>query len=501
MNFEAQLLLNNAIHHLQLKEFDKAQTLLDKALICSPKDPEILRIMSVNLALQFKFQDALLLIDQVIALDPNNGVAYSNRGNILKELARHEEALDSLEVAINLMPDYAEAYSNKGNVLQELYRYEEALALYNTAIALNPKYAEAYSNKGNTLALLGLPQEALKYFDQAALINPNYVDAYWNKALTQLIHGEYQSGWQNYEARWFKSNPMQFQCADIPRLENLENIVDKNIYIWSEQGLGDTLQFCRYIRPLFELGAHITFGVPADLVNVLGALKKFCSLVVINEESKDEFDFHVPLLSLPLLFNTDLDSIPNQIPYLGLNEARKYRYEKEIRDKQNLRVGLIWNGGFRAGHPELWAANKRRNIELDQIATLRDIPGVDFFSLQKGDPAESELIDRKDQIWPNLINCAHFLSDFEDTAALMGCLDLIISVDTSSAHLAGALGRPVWILNRYDSCWRWLRGREDSPWYPTAKIYQQKQPGNWDEVILRVRLDLTTLAQKKRALL
>ena len=241
--------------------------------------------------------------------------------------------------------------------------------------------------------------------------------------------------------------------------------------------------------------------MPAPLLNVFVGLTKFCNLVAINDVKGNEFNFQSPLLSLPLLFKTELESIPNEIPYIEVNQAQKSVYEQEISDKQNLRVGLIWNGGFRTDHPELWAVNKRRNIELDQIATLRDIPGVDFFSLQKGDPAESELIDRKDQIWPNLINCAHFLSDFEDTAALMGCLDLIISVDTSSAHLAGALGRPVWILNRYDSCWRWLRGREDSPWYPTAKIYQQKQPGNWDEVILRVRLDLTTLAQKKRALL
>ena len=230
-------------------------------------------------------------------------------------------------------------------------------------------------------------------------------------------------------------------------------------------------------------------------------LTKFCNLVAIDDIENDGFDFQSPLLSLPLLFKTDLDSIPNQIPYLDVNQAQKSSYEQGISNKKNFRVGLIWNGGFRAEHPELWAINKRRNIELDQIAKLQGIPGVDFYSLQKGDPAESELAARKDQVWPELTNCVHLLNDFSDTSALMDCLDLIISVDTSSAHLAGALGKPVWILNRYDSCWRWLRGREDSPWYPTAKIYQQKQPGNWDEVIARVRLDLNDLAQKKRAAL
>jgi Flp pilus assembly protein TadD len=501
MDLGTQILVKNALHHLQLREFDKAQKLLNQALASSPGEADVFRLMSVNSALQFNFEDALKLIDQAIELDPSNGISYSNRGNILKELGRYDEALDALDLAIKIAPTYAEAYSNKGNALQELYRFEDALGWYDRAVTLNSHYAEAYSNKGNALFLLGRPKGAMQCFDQATAINPNYVDAYWHKGLLQLIYGDYENGWQNYEARWFKSNPIQFQFTNTPRLEGLDSIAGKKILIWSEQGLGDTLQFCRYIKPLFELGAQVTFGAPAPLLNVLRGLSKLCNLIAINDIKNDGFDFQSPLLSLPLLFKTSLDSIPNQIPYLDVNQAQRSAYEQGIVNKQNLRVGLIWNGGFRAEHPELWAVNKRRNIELDQIAVLKDIPGVDFYSLQKGDPAESELAARKDQVWPELINCVHLLNDFSDTAALMDCLDLIISVDTSSAHLAGALGKPVWILNRYDSCWRWLRGREDSPWYPTAKIYQQKQPGNWDEVIARVRLDLNDLAQKKRAAL
>ena len=197
-----------------------------------------------------------------------------------------------------------------------------------------------------------------------------------------------------------------------------------------------------------------------------------------------------------MIFSTEITSIPAEIPYITARPEKIKKLGESILVSQNLKVGFIWNGGFRVGAPELWAVNKRRNIELDQISALKDISGIDFYSLQKGDPAESELAARKDLVWPELINCAHLLNDFADTAALMECLDLIISVDTSSAHLAGALGKPVWILNRYDSCWRWLRGREDSPWYPTAKIYQQKQPGDWAEVIARVRVDLANLAQK-----
>ena len=500
MNKAVQILLKNAIAHIRLKEFTQAKELLQKATVADPKEADPLRLMAVIAAMEFQFQDALTHITHALALDPKNGLAYSNKGNILKELGRYEEALVVLDMAIQLLPSYAEAYSNKGNVLQELYRYEESVGCYDKAIALNPQYAEAYSNKGNALVLLGRPQEAMQCFDQATAINPDYVDAYWHKGLLQLNHGDYQNGWQNYEARWFKSNPLQFQFSEIPRLESLENISGKRVLIWGEQGLGDTLQFCRYIKPLFQQGAIITFKVQAPLIKILGSLSSNCKLVSnILDEEIQQFDFQSPLLSLPLLFNTEINSVPAEIPYLTIGPLEQEVCPIELKDSERLKVGLIWNGGFRAEHPELWTVNKRRNIELDQIAALRDVQGVDFYSLQKGDPAESELTARKELVWPELINCIELLNDFSDTAAVMESLDLIISVDTSSAHLAGALGKPVWILNRYDSCWRWLKGREDSPWYPTAKIYQQKHPGNWDEVIVRVKADLNDLAQKKRA--
>jgi hypothetical protein len=338
----------------------------------------------------------------------------------------------------------------------------------------------------------------MENYDQSTAINPGFIDAYWHKALIQLSYGDFMSGWENYESRWFKSNPVHLRYDNIPRLENLNNIKGKKILIWAEQGLGDSIQFCRYIKLLNDLGAIVTFLVPIPLLEVLSQLKQLCTLTA-NYDSQSIFDFHSPLLSLPLLFSTEITSIPAEIPYITARPEKIKKLGESVLASQNLKVGLIWNGGFRVGAPELWAVNKRRNIELDQISALKDIAGVDFYSLQKGDPAESELAARKNQVWPSLINCAHLLNDFADTAALMECLDLIISVDTSSAHLAGALGKPVWILNRYDSCWRWLRGREDSPWYPTAKIYQQKQPGNWGEVIARVKIDLNALAQKKKS--
>ena len=498
MNQTVKILLNNAISLIKAKEFTEAKKLLLKAKGIDSFDPSIFRLSAIVAAMEYEFSDALVLINRAVELAPTDGVIHSNRGNILKELGRYDEALIALDRAIKLAPNYAEAYNNKGNVLQELYRYEDALEWYDRAIDLNPQYAEAYSNMGNALKLLDRHEEALENYHAATTINPQYFDAYWHKALTQLRNGDFESGWKNYEARWFKSSPVKFSFQYIPRLESESGLCGKKILVWSEQGLGDSIQFSRYIKFLSLNGAEVVFLVPHALLEVFAPLKKYCTLTtVIDDDSY--FDFHSPLLSLPLVFSTETSSVPADVPYITPDPEKVKALLPCIEASNQVKVGLIWNGGFRIGAPELWAVNKRRNIELDQIAALRGVQGVDFYSLQKGDPAESELAARKDQVWPELINCVHLLNDFSDTAALMECLDLIISVDTSSAHLAGALGKPVWILNRYDSCWRWLKGREDSPWYPTAKIYQQKHPGNWDEVIVRVKADLNDLAQKKRA--
>ena len=490
------ILLNNSRLHIQSGELDKGNELLVKAQALDANNPDVLRLLSVVAAMKFDYSGALTLIDQVIVVTPNNAIAHSNRGNILKELYRFDEALIGLDKAIELQPDYAEAYNNKGNVLQDLHRYEEALQWYDNAIALQKNYAEAYSNKGNALELLHRHHEAMEYFDAATSINPRFVDGYWHKALGQLSAGNYEMGWQNYEARWFKNHATKLLYGNFSRLETLQNVSGKNILIWAEQGLGDTLQFCRYIKLLVELGAVVTFLVQKPLIQVLGSMRSYCTLVEKIDAELEIFDFQSPLLSLPLLFQTSIETIPVDVPYLASNKDKQSEFSSRLVGSKNLKVGVVWNGGFRVDHPELWAINKRRNIELDQIAKLKDIPGVDFYSLQKGDPAESELIEKQDLLWPNIINCVQWLDDFSDTAALIENLDLIISVDTSTAHLAGALGKPVWILNRYDSCWRWLRGRSDSPWYPTAKIYQQSKPGDWAGVLEQVKIDLSELALK-----
>ena len=493
MDIGTQILLKNALLYIQENNLEKASELLAKADRACPNSPDVLRCLSIVAAMKFDYGEALDLIDQVIVLTPNYGIAHSNRGNVLKELRRYEEALDSLNIAIKLLPSYAEAYNNKANVLQGLHRYEESLFWYDWAIKLQPSYAEAYSNKGNALDRLCRHSEAIDNYDKAIAINPRFIDAYWHKAICQLAGGNYELGWQNYEARWSKSYPITFQYGNIPRLENLENLSGKKILIWSEQGLGDTLQFCRYIKFLADLGCDITFVIQNSLMEVLYSLGKFCTLVNEIDSSKNIFDYQSPLLSLPLVFQTNIKTIPKNIPYIAFNGIKKQQFQSKLIKNKSLKVGLVWNGGFRVDHPELWETNNRRNISFEMIAKLKDVVGVDFYSLQKGNPAETEFIEKQDKLWPSIINCAKWLNDFSDTAALIENLDLVISVDTSTAHLAGALGKKVWILNRYDSCWRWLRGSSSSPWYPSAKVYNQNKFGDWDDVIERVKYDLNGL--------
>ena len=252
---------------------------MDRALQSLPNDAEILRLMSVVVAHQADYQKALTLIEQSISAMPENGLAHSNRANILRELGRYEDALCSYEHAIRLQPDYAEAYNNKANVLQDLKRYEESLNWYEKAISIDPNYAVAYCNKGNAFEWLGRHDEAIDCFNKAIQINPGHIDAYWQKAMNQLSGGNYELGFQNYEARWSKSDPVTFQYRHLSRLESLQDLEGKSILVWSEQGLGDVIQFCRYIKLLVDKGCKVTFLAPLLILCRMKSLIYFQTMI------------------------------------------------------------------------------------------------------------------------------------------------------------------------------------------------------------------------------
>jgi tetratricopeptide (TPR) repeat protein len=518
---------------LNLKRFNEALACYDKALTLNPDYAEAYYNRGNSLRDLKQPDKAVASYDRALALKPDNAEAYYNRGSALKDLKRPDEAMASYSKALSLKPDYAEAYYNLGNVLRDLKLPDRALASYNKALATKPDYAEAYIGRGDALLDLKQPDKALASydkalainpsyaeayynrgiafqtlrrldaaigdFDQAIAIKPNFAEAYWIKSFTLLLGGDFEKGWELFEWRWLlETATPKRRCFIQPLWLGVESLKGKSILLHSEQGLGDTIQFCRYAELVAQLGATVILEVQPPLLELLRGLKGVFK-VVAEGETLPPVDYHCPLMSLPLAFRTTLGTIPADIPYVKAEPSRAAYWRTKLGGHSKLHVGLVWSGGFRPNQPEVWDVNKRRNIPLELIARINS-PEIDFYSLQKGEPAESELLRRKEEVWPetNLFNFVQELNDFSDTAALIENLDLVISVDTSTAHLAAAMGKPVWILNRYDSCWRWLLDRDDSPWYPTAKLYRQQRMGDWESVLDHVKTDLSKVALPTR---
>jgi len=468
----------------------------DKALAVRAHGADIHHNRGLALCAVRRHEAALASYNQAIAIDPHHAEAYFSRANVLQELQRLDAALSSYDQAIALRPDHAMAHSNRGNVLSELRRFDAALAGYDAAISLQSDYADAHCNRGNLLADLRRFGDALQSFDRAVAAAPGYAHAYFSRSLVRLLLGDFENGWRDFEWRWqseHSATSREKRIFSQPLWLGGESLRGKTLLLHCEQGLGDTIQFCRYAELVADLGARVIFEAPAALASLLESLRGVAQWVV-RGAPLPPFDYHCPLLSLPLALRTTLQSVPAQVPYLRSGPERVRHWQDRLGARTRPRVGLVWSGGIRPPQLQPWSAvNKHRNIPLAKLAPLEDC-GVELYSLQKGQPAESELAELAAKGGPAIVDYSSELHDFADTAALMQQLDLIISVDTSTAHLAGALGRPVWILNRFDTCWRWLLDRSDSPWYPTARLYRQESGGDWDGVVARVRRDLAAFA-------
>jgi tetratricopeptide (TPR) repeat protein len=441
---------------------------------------------------------ALESYDRAIAINPGLAIAYLNRGNVLAELQQFEPALADYDRGIEIDPTLAEAHSNRGNALRELDQLEAALTSVNRAIALRGDFTEAYSNRGALFYRMQRVQEALASYDQAIAIAPQDEVSQSNKALLLLLAGDLARGWALYEYRWKKeSASAQKDQVDFAtsNWQGEASLSGKTILLYSEQALGDTIQFCRYAPLVAQRGGRVILKVQRALINLLGSLRGIAQ-VVSDREPLPEFDYSCSLMSLPAAFGTVLATIPASIPYLRSPPDKVADWKERLGEKTKPRVGLVWSGGFRPDRPDLWTVNRRRNIALDKFSALKHAP-VEFYSLQKGQPADSDLARLTALAWdgPTIIDHTSVLHDFTDTAALIENLDLVIAVDTSTAHLAGALGKPVWLLNRFDTCWRWLMHRPDSPWYPTMRIYRQPTSGDWGTVLENVRKDLMKICE------
>jgi tetratricopeptide (TPR) repeat protein len=465
----------------ELRRFEEASASYDRAIMLRPDFVEAHVNRGNALHELQRFEEALASHDRALMLRPGYAEAHSNRGNALHELKRFEEALASYDHALTLRPDYAEAHSNRGNALQELKRFEDAVASYDRALALRGDLAEAYSNRGNALKELARFEEALASYEAALAVRPDFADAHFNEAMCRLLIGDLLPGWQKNEWRWeteqIRNGKRSFSR---PLWLGSDEIAGRTILLHAEQGLGDTIQFCRYAPLVAARGARVILEVQRPLHDLMSMLPSTVQVVSAGDPLP-EFDLHCPLLSLPLAFATQLETIPSATPYLCAQEGKTRVWRERLSKHHKPKIGLVWAGNPRKELPGANRIDGQRSIALDRLAPLFQVTACEFFSLQKGDDAVRQL--RDSDLRQQVIDCTDDLHDFSDTA---GNLDLVISVDTSMAHLAGALGRPFWLLNRYNTCWRWLLDREDSPWYPTARLFRQDTTREWDPVIARV---------------
>jgi tetratricopeptide (TPR) repeat protein len=475
---------NRSIALSRLDRYDEALAGCDRVIALKPDYAEAHDSRGNVLHKLGRDSEALASYDRAIALKPDYVAAYNNRGNALHKLGRLDEALASYDRASALKPDYAYAYINSGSMLCLLGNYEEALARCDRAIALKPDSVEAYNTRGMALLALGRYREALTSYERSIALSPQYAEAQLNKSLIQLLFGDFENGFESYQWRWRSTQkPRGFTQ---PQWRG-EDISGKTILLSVEQGLGDTIQMLRYLPRVKAKGARIVLELPKTLQSVLGPLADGVE-VIEPGAPLPAFDVYCPLMSLPLPFGTRIDTVPSQVPYLTVPAERMPAWRARLPKSATQRIGFAWSGS--ATHSN----DRNRSIALERLAPLSHVEGLSFVSLQReyrdNDlPALSRLpIERIDD----------GLADFGDTAAAIKQCDLVISVDTSVAHLAGALGKPVWVLLPFVPDWRWLLDRTDSPWYPTARLFRQSKIGDWDSVVIDIAGKLSTLHPTSR---
>jgi tetratricopeptide (TPR) repeat protein len=474
---------NKAVALQMLGRLEEAETACGQALALDPANAGAPFIMGNILCALDRAAQAVGYYERAIALRPIYPEAFNNLGNALQTLMRPQEALAAYERASTLRPDLAPAYANRGFMLRELGRFDEALAAYDRAVALDPTFLEALNNRGIVLNELRRLGESLAAFDQALAVDPAFADAAWNKALVLLLHERYARGWPLYEWRWRRADQlahgMPFMPADWLKQAA---VAGKTVRLQAEQGLGDTLQMLRYAPLLADMGARVTVAVQAPLAEIARSVRGV-SAVIGDGEALPDGELRCMIMSLPFVFGTTVETIPAEIPYVKTTPEARGAWARRLGPRTRPRIGLAWSGS--RIHPN----DINRSIPLKALLPLLDAD-ADFVSLQVEHREADEALLRADG---RIRRFDGEISSFMDTAALIEQLDLVIAVDTSVAHMAGALGRPVWLMLARTPDFRWHLGREDSPWYPSARLFRQSAFGDWDGVVLKAREALTAL--------
>jgi tetratricopeptide (TPR) repeat protein len=469
-----------------LGRIEDALASYDDALSLAPDRADIRNNRSALLMAFERADEALESLDKVLASNPDDIAALNNRGNALLHLKRYDEAITSYDKVLALCPDHAEALSNRGLALAELGHYDEALAHYAQALHIAPDFVDAHINRGNALTKLTRMEEALRSYSDALALSPQHPEANFDEALTRLCMGDFREGWRQYEYRWKRKNAAAHR-PDFPRplWRGEKELHGKTIFLPAEQGLGDAIQFARYVPLVAALGANVLLGVHRPLTALMASVPGV-SQVIADGETLPAFDLYCPLLSLPLAFETELATIPSSVPYIRPQEERIAKWRDRLPASGHLRIGICWAGN--SGYEN----DRNRSIPLERFAALLAVSGVDFVSVQKEVNEAQAAILREHGV----IQLGQEFEDFADTAAVVAMLDLVIAVDTSVAHLAGAMAKAVALLLPFSPDWRWMLDRTDSPWYPTMRLFRQTAIGDWDGPLERVRKELADVARR-----
>jgi tetratricopeptide (TPR) repeat protein len=497
----------------RLRNYDAAITNLKKTLRINPSNAEAHYNLGRAYEGKKQIDEAIQSYKSALRFNPYFVDAYINLGNLLQGKGQLDDAIFNYQKAIEFNPSYAGVYYNLGVIFQEKNRLTEAIAAFQRAIQLDPQYADAYHDLGYVSHMNRQPDKAIEcylkaiqmnkdmfdaynnlgrvYQEQGRLddaitsyrksleINPDFAETHCNLAIALLLTGAFRQGWEEYEWRWKLKDRSRYGFPQ--QIWDGSDISDKTIFLYAEQGFGDTIQFIRFAPLIAGRGANVIIECQKELKSLICHVKGINS-VITREDPLPEFDVHYPLLSLPFVLNTTPESIPATIPYIMTDETIVRKWEERIRsDNARLKVGVVWSG-----NPK-YKADRFRSISPDNFLQLCMVERISFYSLQKGEAA-SQVKELVKEI--KLIDFTDEIHDFSDTAAIIKNLDLIISVDTAVAHLAGALGKPVWTLLPFSPDWRWMLERDDSLWYPTMRLFRQPLPGDWGTVIESVKKEL-----------
>jgi tetratricopeptide (TPR) repeat protein len=517
MNMLIEKKLKQAVHYHQAGNFSQARNLYREVLVFDPQNPDAYHLLGLAAFQQGETQEAEDLVRRAISLDGLAPIFHLSLGNFLSGRGKSNEAVESFRQALRLEPRLAEGHFNLANELFKRNQIEESIFHYQEALRVKPDLAEGHYNLGKAFEKLDKLEEAevsyrraLKrkpdYFDawfnlaislsdqcklrdaqrcyqQALAMKPDDVDANWNLSLIFLLSGNLKEGWQKYEWR-LKQPKYRFLQSQKKRWRG-EEAPDKTLLVRAEQGLGDVLQFIRFIPLLKPRVGRVLFECQPSLTRLL---RNFSGIDETYSRNPDlsppdvPYDMDSPLLSLPGILEVTLDSIPADIPYILPEKERVEEWKLRIPpDSGKFKIGIVWAG--HVGH----RGNTKRSISLLSWAPLAGIRGVTFFSMQVGEAAAEAGNPTPGM---NLVDLTDSIADFADTAAFISLLDMVISVDTAAAHLAGAMGKPVWTLLPFAPDWRWLLGRKDTPWYPTMRLFRQRAPGDWKGVFAEIATDL-----------